>query len=132
MRLDSLTGLRAVLACMVLIVHSFHRVGWLDHSEFMKGTVGAFGHFGVVGFFILSGLILTIVYDNREWTIRDFMINRLARIYPLYLLGILIALPIDWLSPGFTTPYKVEALGLNLLSVQSWVPFANSRFNGPG
>jgi peptidoglycan/LPS O-acetylase OafA/YrhL len=131
-KLNSLTGLRAILAVLVLIVHSFYRVGWLDSSEGIRRMVGSFGHFGVVGFFVLSGLILCVVYNSRDWTVREFAVNRIARIYPLYLCGILIALPVDWLSPGFASEGKLGALGLTLVSMQSWFEFSNGRFNGPG
>lgn len=131
-KLDSLTGLRAILAGFVLLCHGFDRVGWDKDSSWIGAVVSFSGHFGVVGFFVLSGLILTYVYDGRSWTVRDFAINRFARIYPLYLIGILIVLPIDWMSPGFPESGRLEALGLNLSLLQSWFPFANGRFNGPG
>ena len=131
-KLDSLTGLRALLAGMVLVAHACLRVGWLEGPGWVAHLASQLGHFGVIGFFILSGLILRTVYGQRPWTIREFAGNRFARIYPLYLCGLLFTLPIDWFSPGFAPIHKEAALGLNAVTLQAWFGFANGRFNGPG
>jgi peptidoglycan/LPS O-acetylase OafA/YrhL len=132
MRLESLTGLRAIFAMLVVIVHAGLRLGLLKPDNWPSFALSQAGHFGVIGFFILSGFILQSVYEGRSWTIRNFAVNRFARIYPLYLCGLLFALPIDWLSPHFAAGNKPEALGLSLILQQAWFGFANGRFNGPG
>jgi hypothetical protein len=38
----------------------------------------------------------------------------------------------DWLSPGMSTENRIPALGLSVVLQQSWAPFSNGRFNGPG
>ena len=131
-RFDSLTGLRGILALLVVVAHGVGRVGWLETNRWTEQLFLSFGHFGVVGFFILSGFILQIVYRDRVWTIRDFAVNRFARIYPLYLFCLILAFPIDWYSPGFSPEKRTEALGLSLFLQQSWFQFSNGRFNGPG
>lgn len=130
-RFDSLTGLRGILAILVVIAHGAGRVGWYEHAPWVKRLFEAFGHFGVVGFFVLSGFILKSVYRNRKWTWQEFAINRFARIYPLYFACLIFALPIDWFSPGFPFEGKMEALGLSVVFQQSWFEFSNGRFNGP-
>lgn len=132
MRFESLTGLRAILSVMVVICHGGQRVGWLEGENVLSSVLIGFGHFGVVCFFILSGFILNIVYSGRDWTIREYSVNRFARIYPLYILCVLFTLPIDWFSPGFAPGNKVESLGLTIFMQQSWLEFSNGRFNGPG
>lgn len=132
LRIDSLTGFRGILASLVLVAHSALRLGYLEDDNLVNQVIGILGHFGVMGFFILSGFILNFVYDKREWTLREFFVNRFARLYPLYILGVLFAFPIDWFSPNFAPGMKLEALGLNLVGLQAWFPFANGRFNGPG
>ena len=131
-RIDSLTGLRGILAGLVLVAHSALRIGYLEGDDIWAKIVGILGHFGVMGFFILSGFILSFVYDKRDWTLREFYVNRFARLYPLYLLGIVIAFPIDWLGPNFAPGMRLESLGLTLTGLQAWFPFSNARFTGPG
>ena len=126
-KFDSLTGIRAMLAGMVVIAHGFGRAEWLDVTPWSKDLFLSFGHFGVVGFFILSGFILMSVYRDRDWTIREFAVNRFARIYPLYLTCLLLTLPIDWFSPGFAPGHKVEAFALTTVFQQSWFEFSNGR-----
>jgi peptidoglycan/LPS O-acetylase OafA/YrhL len=130
-KFDSLTGIRGILAGLVVIAHGFGRVEWMDVTPWSKEMFLAFGHFGVVGFFVLSGFILMSVYRNREWTVREFGVNRFARIYPLYLFCLLFTLPIDFYSPGFQTDGREQALALTTVFQQSWLHFSNGRFNGP-
>jgi peptidoglycan/LPS O-acetylase OafA/YrhL len=130
-KINSLTGLRALLAGMVLLVHGADIVGWLQGSTWLYTGVGNLGHFGVMGFFILSGLILTIVYDQREWTLREFFTNRFACLYPLYVSAIIFSFCLDWFGANASQVSKLEALLLTLGGGQAWFPFANGRFNGP-
>jgi peptidoglycan/LPS O-acetylase OafA/YrhL len=132
MRLESLTGLRIILAILVVIAHASFRVGFLKQEGWIPDFLSHTGHFGVIGFFVLSGFILQKVYDQRTWTLRSFTVNRIARLYPIYLCGLLFALPIDWYSPNMPSDHRTEALGLSLVLLQSWTEFANGRFNGPG
>lgn len=131
-RFDSLTGLRAILAIMVVFCHGCIRCDLFDDGSWISKLVGEMGHSGVTGFFVLSGYILAHVYRNRKYSLSDFAVNRFARIYPLYLLGLAFTLPIDWLSPGMDSAGRAAALSLSTLLLQSWLPFSNGRFNGPG
>jgi peptidoglycan/LPS O-acetylase OafA/YrhL len=97
----------------------------------MNSIFQGFGHFGVSGFFILSGFILLWTYNSREWKAKSFYVNRFARIYPLYLFSIIFALPIDLLSPGLSEDNKVSAFILTIGTVQSWFEFSNGRYNSP-
>jgi peptidoglycan/LPS O-acetylase OafA/YrhL len=77
------------------------------------------GYWGVAFFFILSGFILTIAYQNRLESKKDictFWIARLARIYPLHLLTlVLAAFTIN------TAPFGIATFS-NLLLLQSFIP----------
>jgi peptidoglycan/LPS O-acetylase OafA/YrhL len=98
----------------------------------MSDILSQTGHFGVIGFFVLSGFIMQSVYADRDWNIKSFAANRFARIYPIYLCGLLLALPIDWFTPNMPSENRPQALGLSVLLLQAWAEFANGRFNGPG
>jgi peptidoglycan/LPS O-acetylase OafA/YrhL len=131
-RLDSLTGLRTIFAGMVVLYHGMDRCDLLPAGRWISQVISEMGHCGVAGFFVLSGYILALVYRNREWSSREFAVNRVARIYPLYLLGLIFNLPLDWVSPGMPSTGRGSALGLSVALLQSWFPFAHGRFNGPG
>jgi peptidoglycan/LPS O-acetylase OafA/YrhL len=129
--LDALTSLRFVAAFAVLVLHYRDLLGpmpdWL-----MRGIVG--GQYGVTLFFILSGFILTYRYQEwfaqgvgapRFWRFQRF---RLARVYPVYLLGLLLDTP--WHLIERVQVGQLAASGhtywaswlLNLVGLQAWVP----------
>lgn len=77
-----LDGVRGVAAIMVLILHAAQ----LFPNSFLMVDL----------FFMLSGFVLAHGYGDRIETWagkRRFVIGRLIRVYPLYLIGCLIALP---------------------------------------
>lgn len=82
---------------------------------------------GVSYFFILSGFIMIVAYHKKDkiqyW---DYYRNRLARIYPLYVLGLLLLLVTKYSEFSF---YK---LILYLSGTQSWIPGDVLILNFPG
>jgi peptidoglycan/LPS O-acetylase OafA/YrhL len=69
---------------------------------------------------------------------RSFWIARFARIYPVYVLGLLAALPfvVYWTffaeSPSSDPAAFVETGLLQVTLLQAWLPWAASSWNGPG
>jgi peptidoglycan/LPS O-acetylase OafA/YrhL len=130
-QLPELTSLRFVAAFAVLLLHYRDLLGPLPEAV-LRGIVG--GQYGVTFFFILSGFILTYRYqdwfaagvtDARFWWFQRF---RLARIYPIYLLGLLLDTPchlIERAQAGqlgaVASTYWASWL-LNLAGLQAWVP----------
>jgi peptidoglycan/LPS O-acetylase OafA/YrhL len=91
-RIDPLTGIRGLAALWVALFHlQISDAGkWLHLSP-----VATHGAWGVDIFFILSGMILSLVYCpqmpatiSRRWFGR-FLVRRIAKIYPLHLLTLL-------------------------------------------
>jgi peptidoglycan/LPS O-acetylase OafA/YrhL len=91
-RIDALTGIRGLAALWVALFH-------LQVSDFGAwlhlSPVVAHGAWGVDIFFVLSGMILSLVYCpqmpatiSRRWFGR-FLLRRIAKIYPLHLLTLL-------------------------------------------
>ncbi|MBF9143765.1 acyltransferase family protein [Hymenobacter properus] len=80
----ALTGLRAVAAALVYVHHynpfSPARFGWRIHN------LAAETHIGVTVFFVLSGFLIGYRYLGRRVALRTYFANRVARIYPMYLL----------------------------------------------
>lgn len=119
----SLTSLRFFAAAYVLFLHS--------GSKFIEGRVPAIapyitnflenGYLGVSLFFVLSGFILTYVYENSLRSGKaalSYAVARFARLYPVYLLSLAIA--------AFTLSY-LPALDTGVrwpqfLLLHSWLP----------
>ncbi|MHB8284936.1 MAG: acyltransferase family protein [Caulobacteraceae bacterium] len=110
-RFTTLDGLRGVAAVVVVWFHMALR-HW--------APLPSFGHLAVDMFFLLSGFVLALANDPRfarGLTVRDFLIKRVVRLYPVYLIGyglgaaaLLVSLPHRlWAS------YPVGALIANAL-----------------
>ena len=79
----ALTGIRALAAFMVYIHHynpfSIEFFGKYIHDFFSEF------HIGVTIFFVLSGfLICNRYFDEPNFSFKNYLINRIARIYPMY------------------------------------------------
>jgi peptidoglycan/LPS O-acetylase OafA/YrhL len=103
-KFDALTGSRFLFASFVFIYHN--RKYW--RKDLNKYVLQFFNelHVGVSLFFVLSGFLIAYKYNDRQQMQRfqygDYISLRLARIFPLYWLIILVSY-IDW---GFPSPYK--------------------------
>ena len=79
----ALTGYRAIAAWMIFVYH-FMPFNNAKYPEILKGIVLGF-HLGVDMFFVLSGFLITYRYFNQKpLNFKNYMINRVARIYPMY------------------------------------------------
>jgi peptidoglycan/LPS O-acetylase OafA/YrhL len=129
--LPELTSLRFIAAFAVLVLHYRDLFGPLPDAV-LRAIVG--GQYGVTFFFVLSGFILTYRYhdwfdggvrDGRFWR---FQRLRFARIYPIYLLGLLLDTP--WHLIERAQAGQLAEVGqtwwaswlLNLVGLQAWVP----------
>ena len=86
-------------------------------------------------FVLLSGFILTYVYTDRAGHLRTtalrFLLLRLTRILPVYMLSLLIAGPTYFLLKERTA---AEAIGSTILALtvsQAWFPNHELWWNGP-
>lgn len=125
--LRALTGLRFVAAFQVLAYHALPIAaapGWV------RALVGS-GYVGVSLFFVLSGFVLTYTYHDAlldgSATRRDFLVARVARLYPVYLLALAAAIPpLFWfLERKHAIPnpaWLVRILSLNAGLLQAWNP----------
>ncbi|MDB5046174.1 MAG: Acyltransferase family protein [Deinococcus sp.] len=135
-QLPALTGVRFAAA---LLVVCFHTRTTLEGQ--IPGGLMSFiesGQIGVTFFFILSGFILTYTYATPEGSLktsrRSFWLARLARIYPVYLLGLLLSAPyflLPVLHRWPTTTEWVTAL-LSPTLLQAWLPQTACVWNCPG
>lgn len=133
MKLKPLTSLRFFFALMVFCRHTDfifnHEQFKSTHNPALTDIYNRFfaeGYVGVSFFFMLSGFILSLNYKDKiaqgSISFREFWVARIARVYPLHLFTLLIAIPVS--LSGFVTA-KAFWLGkflLNVLLLQSFVP----------
>lgn len=115
--ISALTGIRFMAALAVYLFH--YGAGFSERVGAPAPIVNILknGYFGVSIFFILSGFILYYTYQNTVSSVdsyREFISARLARIYPVYILVLLFALPVT------SRPTDIEAIFRVLSMTQSW------------
>lgn len=123
--IPALTGLRFVAAFLVVLAHTDHffaalQPAWLDYAW----RIGA--NLGMSTFFVLSGFVIHYNYGQAivakgAPAIRSFLVARFARLYPLYLLTLLIAV---LLSPSILREEAFRQVWCwrYLTMTQDWTP----------
>jgi peptidoglycan/LPS O-acetylase OafA/YrhL len=134
-----LTSLRFFAALAVVLYHTLDL--WPLPGFETLWRLSRMGGAGVSLFFILSGFILFYIYERalvtRQFKTRDFFVSRFARIYPVYLVGLALALPgfvaaiTNAAQSGAQYAELKVAMTVPLL-VQAWHPVTACRWNCPG
>jgi len=136
-RILPIDGLRGIAALVVALYH-YHTVTgmgkFLDLRAFKAGLLG------VDLFFILSGIIITYIYEDKivrgATSFKSFMVARLARLYPLHFITFFIMLFLEvisffWLKQGHiitdpASPTTTAFFNLTLLqNIGFYQKFAN-------
>lgn len=132
-RIDELDGLRGILALWVALVHIISWCGLTPH-EFINLPVVAkrlwdeSAQGAVDVFIILSGFVITYLLNSRPQTYRQFMIGRFFRIYPVYLICLLLG----WLTIGSVSFILNHAPWHGITSFQDWAsPAATAQSAHP-
>jgi len=141
--ISALTGLRGYAALWVLLSHVSYTESLSDNLRTRLHWTLADGlirheYLAVDLFFILSGFVLTHAHarelDERVdlRTYVRFLLLRLARVYPLHLVGLGGALLIDLVAPNLVPPTSNAAsFILHLLMMASWGFCEAVTWNGP-
>ena len=124
--IDALTSLRFFAALYVMLFH--FGAGFAERAELSEFIVTFLhnGWFGVSTFFVLSGFILAYTYREGvagPRSLFDFAVARVARLYPVYVLALIVALPLLASELEFWPAAKT------LLLVQSWGSVESSAGN---
>ena len=111
--------IRGAAALVVLLYH------FLEMHPTSQGAVRHYfsnwGTDAVIVFFILSGLVINISQSNNPKSKKQFLINRLIRIYPQLLAGIILGLLVLYVT-GSTMPSVLTIIG-NLLMISTLKSF---------
>ena len=123
--IDTLRG----LACLLVVY--IHSVQWLEEAPFAVGPWSAAvihwtsvaidpGKVGVLLFFIISGYVVPFsLLRASRFPIRDFMVNRFFRLYPIYWLSLVIALPVVY--HFFESTHSTRTIAANLTMAQTFL-----------
>jgi len=94
--MPGLTGIRTCLALTILLFH-FTPSGlrWEAHPWLSIYPIVDIGYVFVSFFFLISGFILAYNYSFRDKPVNpvDFWMARLSRLYPIYLLTMVVSIP---------------------------------------
>lgn len=131
----ALTGLRFLAAFYVFAFH-IHAAWPLTDIRFLKNILDL-GAIGMSLFFILSGFVLAHRYAIGHVPIKTYLVNRFARIYPIYFTAALLTLPWIGLSFADNSPFEVVKTLLrglilvfsNIFLIQAWFPQFFSYWN---
>lgn len=89
-----LTSIRFFASAYIVLLHSFLWTGSF-HTDTWLGRFERNGFVAVSFFFTLSGYVLAHVYLRKQQDLKPkkFLLKRLARLYPLLLLSLLLDVP---------------------------------------
>lgn len=124
--LPALTGIRTLLAFNIVLFH---------FTPPYLGPIRPFVEHGFVFvnvFFLISGFILSYNYFDRGANLvkRDFWMARFSRLYPVYLLVLLISIPmleLEWRSRSLAEFW--QGVAMTPLLIQGWSPSLATFWN---
>lgn len=128
MKLPQLTFTRFIAAIAIVIFH-FKEDVFPFKVESFKNVIQYFSVL-VSYFFVLSGFILT-VNSTDTINIKQFYINRFARIYPLYLGALLLMLFLLFIARTPKDTISFDKVFLSVFLIQSWFSNYALSYNFP-
>ncbi|HSZ11380.1 MAG TPA: acyltransferase [Rhizomicrobium sp.] len=128
-KFETLDGLRGVAALGVVLFHVAGPLHMIARGSYLAVDL----------FFLMSGFVVAAAYEQRllsGWSVADFMIVRLKRLWPLYILGIVFGLSsfmvIPLLRPevGVILPHMplAQTVAMSLLFLPQFVAYGGPAF----
>ena len=124
-KIKGFDGIRGVAVIFVVLTHlgvwtSLEKKGQLSHSM----TTLVHGGAGVQAFFILSGFLITLllIHEHEQYSkisVKNFIVRRTLRIFPLYILFLLIVTCLHIFGKNVTT---WQSLYYAYLYIYNFVP----------
>lgn len=96
-----------------------------------------YGHSSVQLFWAISGFVFSVVYQKSKKSTGDFFINRVARLYPLHFITLMIVASFQFIAFEkfghflVYTDNSIDQFGLHLIFASNWLPHAPYSFNAP-
>lgn len=128
MKINQITFSRFIIAILIVIYH--YGLNIYPYNNSVTYFIVKNANVGPSYFYLLSGFVMMIAYGNKsDLNFLNYIKNRFARIYPVYLLSLLLIV-IHYLFSGQMHDYN--GLFLNVFLVQSWIPGKAISFHAPG
>ncbi|MGK6342236.1 acyltransferase family protein [Chryseobacterium sp. DT-3] len=125
MKISQITFTRFLAAIAIVISH-FNKDMFVYKTDYIS-NIFLKANVGVSYFFILSGFIMIVAYHKKEKIeYIEYYKNRFARIYPLYVVGLLLYLVTRYSN------FSIINIFLYLFGLQSWIPGKAMILNFPG
>ncbi|MBR4146363.1 MAG: acyltransferase [Bacteroidales bacterium] len=113
-------------------VHNFFDLLGQQPGEFVNILFSYFGHYGVQLFVMVSGLGLTLSMLRREQGWGEFVINRLKKLYPLLITGVVVCLLGCLVMNGrLFNQGEWREIGYKFLFIHTLIPNSGLSINGP-
>lgn len=117
--IDRLSGLRGIAALVVLLSHvvQIHFLRFVGLGTPLHRVSSIASEYAVIVFFILSGYLITHsleanIQRNGRLHLREYLMARVARLYPPFLLAVAISVLIYTVMSTFNLPGRGSSLGL--------------------
>lgn len=111
--------MRGIAAIMVMLSHFLERTP-LRESWFLSHI--NLGQFGVVVFFIISGMVIPYSLNGSKNTIKKFIVSRFFRLYPVYWVSVFLAVVSAIFFLGYRPDTKIIVLNLTMIQSLLRVP----------
>lgn len=131
MKLDQLTFTRYIAALTVVFFHFGQQAFPATHAWWHPVVTA--GPIAVSYFFVLSGFIMAVAYyqpnnQGQRLNKAKYWLARFARIYPVYLLALVLMILANLKTDG----RDPLAISLSLSMLQAWIPGYAMVLNSPG
>jgi peptidoglycan/LPS O-acetylase OafA/YrhL len=129
----ALTGIRALLAISILLLHSN-----IKDASFVPDALRPYLSIGLVAvsfFFTISGFVLMHAYGNRfqanvtKVNLKPFFQKRFKRLYPIYFIAMVALLILEFTLNSGKAVAEIPLWIVRFLAIQAWSP---TWVDGPG
>lgn len=132
--LDQMTGLKGIFCIVIMLGHTLPSTPLIDKIPLTSFILQYGGDIGNAMFFMLSGFLMTYGYRDRirlhEISIKDFLVRRLYKLYPLYLVTNIAAFIHGMFAYGLSN-FNLQRIVFTLLLQSGGSLGREHPYNGP-